>query len=336
MLRKIVGVLLVGILALAYEGIKGPAPRRCGSAGAARMKLRDGRHLAYMEYGVPKEAAKNKIVFLHAFASSRHDAVIATKLPPGLLEELGAYVVCFDRAGYGESDPHPKRTVKSLALDVEELADNLALGSKFYVMGFSMGAQAVWGCLKFIPHRLAGATLMTPVVNYWWHNLPSNLSREAYYDQPTQDQWALRVAHYVPWLTHWWFTQNWFPSSSVVHHNPAVFSPQDISIFSNPMNKRPHLSQVQQQGEAESICRDAIVGFGRWDFDPLDIDNPFPDNSGKVHLWQGDDDRLVPVKLQRYIAQNIPWIHYHELPGAGHMFPYLEHVAADIIKTQIT
>lgn len=71
----------------------------------------------------------------------------------GLLEELGAYVVSFDRPGYGESDPDPNRTAKSLALDVEELADKLELGSKFYVMGFSMGGQAVWGCLKFIPHR---------------------------------------------------------------------------------------------------------------------------------------------------------------------------------------
>jgi pimeloyl-ACP methyl ester carboxylesterase len=70
-----------------------------------------------------------------------------------LLEELGVYIVSFDRPGYGESDPDPKRSVKSLALDVEELADKLELGSKFYVMGFSMGGQAVWGCLKFIPHR---------------------------------------------------------------------------------------------------------------------------------------------------------------------------------------
>jgi pimeloyl-ACP methyl ester carboxylesterase len=70
-----------------------------------------------------------------------------------LLEELGVYIVSFDRPGYGESDPDPKRSVKSLALDVEELADKLELGSKFYVIGFSMGGQAVWGCLKFITHR---------------------------------------------------------------------------------------------------------------------------------------------------------------------------------------
>lgn len=59
----------------------------------------------------------------------------------------------FDRPGYGESDSHHKRTLKSFALDIEELADQLELGSKFYVIGFSMGGQATWSCLKYIPTR---------------------------------------------------------------------------------------------------------------------------------------------------------------------------------------
>lgn len=70
-----------------------------------------------------------------------------------MIEKLGIHLVHFDRPGYGESDPDPKRTVKSLVLDIEELADQLELGSKFYVIGASMGGQPVWGCLKYIPHR---------------------------------------------------------------------------------------------------------------------------------------------------------------------------------------
>ena len=70
-----------------------------------------------------------------------------------MLEEMGLYIVTFDRPGYGESDPDPKRTIRSTALDIEELADKLGLGPKFYVIGYSMGGQVVWGCLKYIPHR---------------------------------------------------------------------------------------------------------------------------------------------------------------------------------------
>jgi pimeloyl-ACP methyl ester carboxylesterase len=70
-----------------------------------------------------------------------------------IVKELGIYIVSFDRPGYGESDPDPNRTLKSIALDIEELADQLGLGSKFYVIGFSLGGQIAWNCLKYIPHR---------------------------------------------------------------------------------------------------------------------------------------------------------------------------------------
>lgn len=70
-----------------------------------------------------------------------------------IVESQGLFTVAFDRPGYGESDPNPLQTVKSIALDIEELADQLALGPKFYVVGFSMGGQIGWTCLNYIPHR---------------------------------------------------------------------------------------------------------------------------------------------------------------------------------------
>lgn len=59
----------------------------------------------------------------------------------------------FDRAGYGESDPNPKRSVKSEALDIQELTDQLQIGSKFYVIGVSMGSYPTGSCLRYIPDR---------------------------------------------------------------------------------------------------------------------------------------------------------------------------------------
>ena len=76
---------------------------------------------------------------------------------------------------------------------------------------------------------------------------------------------------------------------------------------------------VTQQGEFESFHRDRIVGFGKVEFDPMDLKNPFADGEGSVHLWHGDEDGLVPVALQRYIAEKLPWIRYHEIPNAGHL-----------------
>ncbi|XP_022144648.1 uncharacterized protein LOC111014285 isoform X2 [Momordica charantia] len=236
MLRKLLGLLFVGFSARFYLAIQPPPPKICGSPGgppitSLRIKLRDGRHLAYKEHGVPRNKAKYKIVSVHGFDSCRHDTVAARVLAPELVEGLGIYIVSFDRPGYGESDPDPKRTVKSTAMDIAELADQLALGSKFYVIGGSMGGEIVWSCLKYIPNRLAGAVLVAPVINYWWSDLPANLSNEAYYQKPLQDRWALSIAHYTPWLTYWWNTQRWFPASSFIAHNLDVLSPEDKKLI---------------------------------------------------------------------------------------------------------
>ncbi|GJR55456.1 alpha/beta hydrolase fold protein [Tanacetum coccineum] len=149
-----------------------------------------------------------------------------------LVEELGVYVVALDRPGYGESDPDPKQTVKSLAYDIEELADQLNLGPKFYITGFSMGGMVTWSCHKYIPHRLAGATLISPGINYWWPNLPSNLSNEAFSRQLKQDQWAYRVAQYVPWLSYWWYTHKWFSSFSIIESSLAILPAPDLQVLS--------------------------------------------------------------------------------------------------------
>uniref|UniRef100_A0A7C9AT74 AB hydrolase-1 domain-containing protein n=1 Tax=Opuntia streptacantha TaxID=393608 RepID=A0A7C9AT74_OPUST len=116
-----------------------------------------------------------------------------------------------------------------MALDVEELADQLGLGEKFYVVGYSMGGQIIWSCLKYIPHRLVGATLIVPVINYWWFGLPAHVSTEG--THIPWDKRALRVAHYMPWLTYWWNTQKIFPFISLILQSPGILSEQDKEIL---------------------------------------------------------------------------------------------------------
>ncbi|XP_065856278.1 uncharacterized protein [Euphorbia lathyris] len=335
--RKVFLVLFVGISVWGYQAIQPPPNKLPGSPGGPpitgpRIKLRDGRHLAYKERGVSKDAAKYKIIYLHPFGSSRHDPVVDNKLSQELIEELSIYIVNFDRPGHGESDPHPSRTLKSLTLDIEELADQLGLGSKFYIIGYSMGGKLTWSCLKYIPHRLAGVSLLTPAINYWWPGFPSNLSVEAYNQMLTQDQWAFRVIHYIPWLALWWSNQKWFPSSSIVANDP-VLSHQDKQIALNI--DYSNLGYARQQGENESIFREAAIAYANWEFDPMDMENPFPNDEARVHLWQGDEDGVIPVILQRYIVHRLPWIHYHELSGSGHLFPFLDGLFDKIVRVML-
>ena len=77
--RNILVLLFIGLLlAWAYQNLYPPPPLLCGSPGGPpvtgpRVVLRDGRHLAYNEYGVSRDVAKYKIVFVHGFSSCRFD-----------------------------------------------------------------------------------------------------------------------------------------------------------------------------------------------------------------------------------------------------------------------
>ncbi|KAA3458613.1 Alpha/beta-Hydrolases superfamily protein isoform 1 [Gossypium australe] len=337
MIAPIAVALTVGLLGWTYRALKPPPPKICGSPDgppvtSPRIKLSDGRHLAYREAGVPREEAKYKIVVIHGFGSSKDLNLPASE---ELVEELRIYFLFFDRSGYGDSDPNPSRSVKSEAYDVQELADKLQIGSKFYVIGISMGAYPVynfllsnstkrkkllWQWIFSFFFRLAGASLVVPFVNYWWPCLPANLSNDAFSRLLAQDQWSFRVAHYTPWLFYWWVSQKWFPSLSILAGNMAIFSQSDLEILKK-WSEAPSVGQekIQQQGVYESLHRDIMASYGKWEFDPMDLINPFPNNEGSVHIWQGYEDRIIPFQVNRYLSEKLPWIHYHEVPDAGHL-----------------
>ncbi|XP_038705589.1 uncharacterized protein LOC120001371 [Tripterygium wilfordii] len=317
----VVATVLVGVAIYAYKSTKPPPPKICGSPNgppitSPRIRLGDGRHLSYRERGLPKERAKHRVVLVHGWNRSKD---IHLALSEEVMDELGVYIVTFDRAGYGESDPNPKRSVKSEAFDIQELADQLKLGPKFYVIGISIGTYSIWACLKYIPHRLAGATLVVPVINYWWPSFPPKLVNDVFRKQLKRDQVKLTIAHNFPGLLYWWMTQKLFPYSSILQRHPTILSKRDLETLKQmPQEQILDEAKVKQQGEYESLHRDLMVHFGEWEFDPMELKNPFPNNEASVYLWQGHEDKLVPYELQRYVAKKLPWIDYHEVPDGGH------------------
>ncbi|GAB2242448.1 hypothetical protein Droror1_Dr00019223 [Drosera rotundifolia] len=313
-----------------------PPPKICGTPGgppvtSPRIKLSSGRYLAYKEHGVPKESAKYRAIMVHGFDSSKD---FYLPLSQEFMENLGLYIVTYDRPGYGESDPNPKRTVKGETMDLEEFADKLQLGSKFYLVGLSMGNCLTWGFLNYIPHRLAGVALVVPLLNFWWPSFPPKLAAQGLKAFPKADQQMIWIAHHVPGLLFLWLTQKLFPSSEILKRNPILFSRRDHETIKTMIRApNPNEHKVVQQGEHESLYRDLMMGFGTWEFDPMQLKNPYPDSPGKVQLWQGYEDRLVVFQLQRFIARKLPWIKYYEVPDGGHLFVHEDVFCEAIFKS---
>ncbi|KAL6566944.1 hypothetical protein OROMI_015348 [Orobanche minor] len=142
---------------------------------SSRIRISDGRFLAYTD---PQEQVRLQGDGCSWLWQLQRDELYG--IPIDLLDELKIYILLFDRAGYGDSDPNPERSLKSEASDIEELADKLQLGSKFYILGVSLGCYPVWSCLNRIPNRLAGIGLVVPYINYEWPSLPKNLTKDDY------------------------------------------------------------------------------------------------------------------------------------------------------------
>ena len=77
------------------------------------------------------------------------------------------------------------------------------------------------------------------------------------------------------------------------------------------------------------------MAFGKWDFDPLSMSNPFGQSQGQgqVHIWQGYEDKVVPVELQRFVSKRLPWIKYHEVGDGGHLLVYDSDVCEAILRS---
>ncbi|XP_023512955.1 uncharacterized protein LOC111777543 isoform X1 [Cucurbita pepo subsp. pepo] len=335
MVSRFAVVLLIGFLGMFYQAKQLPPPQINGSSSSQdlpvsshKIKLSDGRYLAYREKGVSKDESKFRIIVCHGFGSSKDMTILASQ---DLIVELGIYFLLYDRPGYGESDPNPNSSVENEAYDIQELADQLQIGSRFYMIGVSMGSYAAWSCLKHIPHRLAGTALIVPLVNYQWPSLPYSLIKEDYRRKFLN--LGLWLSTYVPGLLHWWVTQNWIPSTSVLEKNPIFFNERDIDILKT-IPGFPMLSKrsLKEQRVFDTLRSDFMMAFGEWEFDPLKLSNPYGENESSVHIWQGYEDKVVPVQLQRYVSGQLPWIQYHEVPDGGHLIIHYKGLFDTILR----
>ena len=99
-----------------------------------RILLRDGRALAYRDYGDP--LGKPMLSF--------HEGMGSSLLPPGTDEgarRLGLRMVCAERPGFGRSDARPDYSFDGVARDMVELCDQLGF-ERLQVGGVLSGAPA--------------------------------------------------------------------------------------------------------------------------------------------------------------------------------------------------
>src|SRR4051794_8186544 len=123
----------------------------------AAIALRDGRRIAYCEWG---DRDGLPIILCHGAPASRLFGP-----DPDATAQAGVRLITVDRPGYGRSDPRPGRQILDWPADVEELAAAIGV-QEFDVLGHSSGGSYALACAYQLPDRVGRVGLISSIVPF--------------------------------------------------------------------------------------------------------------------------------------------------------------------------
>lgn len=251
------------------------------------IRLRDGRTMAYAEYGAPEGFV---VVNAHGGLACRLDVEAAHDAAG----EAGVRLISPDRPGVGLSDPDPGRTTYSWTRDVEELLDQIGV-QRFAVMGWSMGGQYAAAVGHALPHRVTRVAIVAGA-------LP--LTEFGVFDQlPAMDRYLTRMSQRTPRLAQRSFQviglaarvapklYGRLAARDLGPSDGAVIRSDGFSLFTRMTRE----AMRQPAGAVEEYR----AWMRPWGFRPEDIDIP-------IDIWAGKNDQLVNVTWARRLASRIP------------------------------
>ncbi len=121
-------------------------------ARAGVIRLRDGRALAYAEWG---PAAGRPVLHFHGVPDGRFSWGGGSAC-----RDSGVRLIAVDRPGIGGSDPKPGRSVADWPADVGELVEQLGL-DRFAVSGWSAGGAYALACARELQSRIDAVALVS-------------------------------------------------------------------------------------------------------------------------------------------------------------------------------
>eukprot|EP00249_Psilotum_nudum_P007159 c20352_g1_i1 orf=169-1173(+) len=299
------------------------------------VTMPDGRRVAYRELGCRREDAERSLLVMHGLMSSRRVAM------PGASEDLvkkyGLRLVAIDRPGYGQSDPHPAQTFRTSSMDIASIIDALSLGQKIWLLGFSMGGAYCWAAARYLPHRIAGIGMVSPIGNFWWKGIPEEDQQAIVGSYSATDHLISAFCKFSPFPLIQCYAK--FLSKQLLDKSADVtsgLSPPDRKYL-----QRPEIADYMFRDRFESLNKNEGFGIAKdyellnkgWDFDLADINRVF---KGPIHIWQGDEDTVVPLRLQQCAQKLLPQVmHLHELRGEGHFswFCFNPSAPEEILRT---
>jgi pimeloyl-ACP methyl ester carboxylesterase len=269
-----------------------------------RIKTPDGRTLAVQEGGDPD----GRPVLVHnGTPNSRqlyapHVADAAAR---------GIRLISYDRPGYGESSPHPGRSIAAAAADVRTICSALGI-SRLATWGVSGGGPHVLACAALLPDLVAAAASLASLAPY----PAEGLDWFAGMGQENVDDFKLVLKDPVAARA----------KAASDREGMLSASPADLHTqFASLLTSTDAAVMTGQVAEYLSLCfwdglAPGIEGWAEdgkamaepWGFSVADITVP-------VLLMHGREDQFVPFGHGEWLAARIPGVDARLLDHDGHL-----------------
>jgi pimeloyl-ACP methyl ester carboxylesterase len=267
------------------------------------VTLRDGRTLHVFDGGVPDG---HVVVEHHGTPGS------GLPYPPDIerARERGLRIVRYDRAGYGGSTANRGRSVVDVVVDIEDMLDELEV-AQYVSLGGSGGCPHSFACGARSQRCLAAAAIAAPTPYP-----PEGLDWFDGQGEQNQAEWAaaLEGPEVLEAFIEGEAAELRAATPEQVKEVMAtVLPPVDAAVLTG--DRAEHAKRGIDYGLAAGVAgwRDDDLAFMRsWGFELDEIRVP-------TLLWQGVQDKMVPVAHGRWLSERIPGVEAHISEEDGHL-----------------
>lgn len=280
-----------------------------------RIRLADGRWLAYREYG---QIHGPLVFYFHGTPGSRLELALCD-------EESccsGARVIAVDRPGMGGSSYQCGRRILDWPCDIEQLAAALGYSeSRFGIVGLSGGAPYAAACAAKIPHRLTHVAIVsghTPLGACG--TCPGN--QDQLIELVSRRQRLGKLAFKVIGKR-----LRKKPDKVIEKISKKWTAADRKLILCNPKHYRNLIANMREAIRCgpQGLVTDIDLLARNWGFCLSNIEGV------QVSLWQGGCDRIVTPSMAHYFQKQIAGSELTIDPKAGHVTMFKNH-ATEILS----
>ncbi len=208
---------------------------------------------------------------------------------------LGMRIIAPERPGFGLSTFQRNRTLSDWASDIAEFANHLGI-NQFGVAGISGGGPYAAACAALLPSRVTAAALINPVGPLCPPEGPESIGMQRFVIFRVLPRVNLAMKGFALWRVLFLNAPD-----RMYDFLKKRACDDDRRILHKPEIRRNFLDGVSEgfRPGISGLMQEMRIFCGPWNL-------PFDAVTAPVMLWQGSQDRNVPLPASLHLASLIP------------------------------